>query len=406
MVLTYLPIVYQNLPKFIRSYYLWSAILVSSILFIRPKVFLDKTLRYVLFYFIAFYLLLYFNFWSLNDSSISIDSPIVVEIFAFVIAFSLNAYFNSTRDYGSLVFIVKWTLFFIGVTAMLSIVSSFIDPSYARKMAGEGSLDSELITRLGGGAYGFASALVCLFPIMIYYYRNNSQCIYSKKLILFFGLLCFFALLRMQIVANILVSFIAIIFSLAGSKSFKKSIGLLAVTSIILIVIPKQFYADSLVQISTYFNKGSEVNNKLNDISRYVSMGNAEVTGVSSRADRYPLLWNAFKNNILFGHFAIKNSYNIDEGGHLYFMYKLAGLGILNFVFFIYIFVKFIKINLSKVDNQYSFYLLLSFFSIIALGLIKSLVTRDLWYAYFFILPGLYLLKKVKPKINDKVNSA
>ena len=73
----------------------------------------------------------------------------------------MYAYFRTSQDYKGLAILVKWTMILVGITAIMSIISSVIDPFYARKLiAGEGVGD---IIKFGGGAYGFASALVCLF---------------------------------------------------------------------------------------------------------------------------------------------------------------------------------------------------------------------------------------------------
>jgi hypothetical protein len=396
MFITYLPIFYENVPSFIRSQYLWNAIWILSIFFLRLKVFLDKNLSYVTAYFIIFFTLLLSNFWAALDyNSISMQSDVTTECIAFFISFSIVACFKSFRDFEGIAIIVKWTLFFICITAILTIISSFFDPLYARKIAGGETLTELFIYRLGGGTYGFGSALVCLFPMMIYFYRNNTQSLFSRKQILFFGIICFIALVRMQIFANVIVSSVFIILSLAGRNKIKKSIGVIIILFLIFSILPKQFYADLLIRISNRFDKNSEMFYKLTDMSGYIT-NPTEMNGAQARLNRYPMLWEAFNQNPIFGYFYKKNNVDITPGGHLYFMYKLAGWGILNFVGFLLIFVKCFKVNIKRYDEKYSFYFFLSFLSIITLGLFKHLVTRDLWYMIFFILPGLYYLKILK----------
>lgn len=399
MVTTYLPLVFYYLPSYIISHHLWAILWMFSLVFFVPQILNNRMFKYVFIYSFTLLLLQYFNFWS--DIDFKLDARFFQsEIYVFIIAFALHAYFKVSGDKKGLVQVTKWSLIFIGITALLSIVSSFIDPMYARKLASGVELDSDLILKIGGGSYGFASALVCLFPIMVYFYRDNSQCVFTKRQIIVFGIICFAALVRMQIFANILVSSVVIILSLAGRRSLRKSIGILGIILIIGIIIPKWIYSDLLIQISEYFDKDSTTYYKLTDMSNYIRIGDAVYTGAGSRADRYPMLWDAFITNPFFGHFFTNNTKNIDAGGHMYFMYKLTGWGILNFLFFIFIFIKFINLGLKTFDEKYSFYFLLSIFSIIALGFMKNLVTRELWYTVFFVLPGLYYLKGSK---NSKI---
>ena len=118
------------------------------------------------------------------------------------------------------------------------------------------------------------------------------------------------------------------------------------------------------------------------------------------------LNWISLFPGIFFGHFFEKNDYNIGPGAHLYFMYRLTAFGILNFVLFFWIFIKHIKYNIRIFSQSFSFYFLLSALSIIILGLIKNLAGRELWYMYFFILPGLYylplLIRETTHNLNGK----
>ena len=50
-------------------------------------------------------------------------------------------------------------------------------------------------------------------------------------------------------------------------------------------------------------------------------------------------------------------------------------------------------------------YFLLSLLSMVALGAMKTLIGRELWYTFFIIVPGLYylpLLKKKKSKFHKQ----
>ena len=103
-----------------------------------------------------------------------------------------------------------------------------------------------------------------------------------------------------------------------------------------------------------------------------------------------PLLWKSFISNPIFG-----GKYtNI----HLYWMNKLAVYGLLGTIPFLIFIYNSIKNNLKYYDKEFTFYYLLSIFSIIALGFMKALVGIELWYVFFIVLPGFYYL----PLLNSK----
>jgi len=265
---------------------------------------------------------------------------------------------------------------------------------YARNLTGgefSNANEFEYFQKIGGGDYSFASALVCLFPMIVYFYKKRPQ-IFPRKYILIFGILCFYALLRMQIFANILMAVLIITLSLLGSSRIRRSLLIIGVFTVISISIPKTFYANLLIHTSNYFEPSSEIYFKLNDMSTFILNGEKGKTGAGERVARYPLLINAFKNNPIFGHYINNNTTDISPGGHLYWMNKLTIFGLLGFLPYIFIHYRFIRNNLNLFNKEFSFYYLLSVGSIITLGLMKNLAGRSLWFTYFIILPGFFYL--------------
>lgn len=396
VITTYLPVLTKNLPPFIRSHHLWAIIWIFSLIFLKPEVFKNRIFVYVLFYQIFFLMFIMADFWiGIDDWTIN---ALGYEVYYFIVAFSLITYFRFSKDYYGLASLIKWSMIFIGVTAIMSIYSSIINPLYAREITAGNLEVLESLNRYGGGLYGYAAALICLFPIMFYYYRNNSISIFSRTQILIFGIICFLALLRMQIFGNIILSVLVLVFSLFGRKDLKKSFFVLVLSLIIIIAIPEKYKANFMGQLSGLFVTESVNKEKISDLAEYLYFED-EKTMTGSRIARYPLLWEAFKNHPFNGHFIEESDYKIGEGAHIYFMYRLTAFGIFNFILFIIIFIKHIKSNIKIFSESFSFYFLLSALSIIFLGLMKNLAGRELWYMYFFILPGLYYL----PIINKRI---
>ena len=389
IITTYLPVLTKNLPPVIRSHHLWAVIWVISLVTLVPEIFKNKLLLYVIIYQAIFALFVIADLWTGIDNwtirSISYD------FYYITIAFTLITYYRYSGDYPGLAFIVKWTMIFIGVTAIMSIYSSIIDPLYARKITGGDFEGLDQVFRYGGGTYGYAATLVCLFPLIFYYFRHNSESIFTRTQILIFGFLCFIALYRIQIFANIILAVIVILFSLFGRKDLKRSLFAVTIFLVIFIAIPTNFKTAFIGEVSGIVDQDSENKRKMDDLTEYLNTAGNE-TMAASRIARYPLLWNAFRVKPFFGHLIEENDSKIGAGAHLYFMYRLTAFGILNFVFFIGIFIKHIKYNMKIFSQGFSFYFLLSALSIIILGLMKNLAGRELWYMYFFIIPGLYYL--------------
>ncbi len=395
VITTYLPVLSKNLPPFIRSHHLWAIIWIFSLIYLKPEVFKNRIFVYVLVYQIFFLLFIRADFWiGIDEWTIS---ALGYEVYYFIVALSLITYYRFSKDYHGLASVIKWSMIFIGVTAIMSIYSSLIDPLYAREITA-GNLEAiESLNKYGGGTYGYAAALICLFPVMFYYYRNNSISIFSRTQILIFGIICFLALLRMQFFGNIILSVFVLIFSLFGRKDLKKSIFIFVLSVIIIIAIPERYKANFMMQLSGLFVTESVNKEKISDLTDYMYFED-EKTMTGSRIARYPLLWEAFKNHPFNGHFIEESDYKIGEGAHIYFMYRLTAFGILNFIMFIIIFINHIKSNIKIFSERFSFYFLLSALSILVLGLMKNLAGRELWYMYFFIIPGLYYLPILKMK--------
>lgn len=389
----FLPVISNNLPPILGSYrFLWAPIWLLSALIFYPKIYLNKQFLYLISYGVIVILFLLNTLWSeIRDWD---RSMVREEFYIFTVALSVIFYFRLSKDYIGLALLMKWTMLFILITAILSIFSSFIDPLYARKLTGN-EFDQEqrdYFLRFGGGNYGFGVGIICLFPIMIYYYRNNKISIFKKSHIVIFGIICFLTLVRMQIFANVLIAFLSIVISLLGSKNSKKSLFLIGMFIFIFIFIPASFYSDILKSISDYFDPKSEMYYKLNDLSDFMISGSLDETGTGDRISRYPLLINAFLSDPFLGYYVTNHSIDIGLGGHLYWMNKLTIFGIIGFIPYIFIHYLFIKNSLKFFNKEYSFYYLVSVSSILVLGLMKNLVGREMWFTYFIILPGSYYL--------------
>jgi hypothetical protein len=167
----------------------------------------------------------------------------------------------------------------------------------------------------------------------------------------------------------------------------------------LVVLVPKNIYSDLLINTSKYFNPDSDVYHKLNDMAMVIELGELnEKTEVGGRFERYPLLWKGFKVNPVTGFYNSGRTFDIAPGGHLYWMNKLTVYGIMGFIPFILIFYFYIKKCIKQFDPEFNYYFLISAFSGIGLGLMKSLFGEDFWSMFFFLLPSLYYLPLLKKK--------
>ena len=415
MASTFLPLVFNNLPPIIRSHHLWTIIWVISLLIFNPKICLNKAIIYLLAYGLLLYLATETIWSNMDDWNYR---RLFFEFYEIAIGVSVIIYFQQSNDYIGLAKITKWSIVFLCITAVMTIISSAIDPLYARNITGLATVTNESeieaiinMERYGGGTYSTAGAFMCLFPIFIYYYKNIKVSLISKTQIIIISVIIFIALIGIQIFGNILIAIIFSIIALLGMKKIRQTSLAIFLFFLIILIIPKEKYVNSLLSVSEYFDKDSELNYKFRDLAIFIETG-ADIkdnsTGAGGRAERYPMLMQTFIKKPLLGCFYFSdksgNGYNA-VGAHLHWMNKLTITGIIGLIFFLLIPYNFIKSNSKRFSPGYKFYYILASLSIISYGLIKQLGGRDTWYAFFIILPGLYYLPLLKKENKVKDSS-
>lgn len=402
MLTTYLPVVYENLPHIVGYHYYWTGLWFISLVFLKPNVFQDKLLILVIVYGLIYVLFLFNTLWiDVDDWN---KQLIMRETYQIIVGLSILAYYRASKNFMGLAKLIKITMVFILITAIMSIVASIIEPEYARLITGSSMFQTpdqiqyvEKISKYGGGDYGFAAAIICLFPILIYYYKFNTELLKVKtKYIVIFMIILFFALIRMQIFANILLATFLLIFCFLGRKGQFQTRALVVFMFVVILIIPQKIYGDLCFELSTWFAEGSHLRYKFNDMARYLIYG-TEYSGIGSRASRYSMLADSFFSSPFLGHYFSDQSYkDLLAGGHLYWMNKLTVFGLIGFIPFIFILYSIVRKTLHFFNKEYSFYYLMSVFSIGVLGLMKALSRNQLWYMLILILPGLYYLPLLK----------
>ena len=391
MITTFLPVVSNNLPPIIGSFHLWMPLFTISLISFYPSVFFQKRIFYTIILAISFLFIFPYIFWpALTEWNFS---SLKFEFYYIVAAILVLVYFISAKDYEGLSFVTKTTLIFIVITSILSIYSSIVDPMYARSITG-GKLSEEQLLyfeKIGGGGYGFATALVGLIPVIVFKIKSKKDKI-NKWILYLVIILIFITLIRMQFFANILISLFVIVFSFSGQSRSKVSIIISLVIILIALAVPAESYAQLLRSLSHYFNTSSEVHYKLNDMADFLIIGDISEDETESgyRAYRYITLYQGFIDSPVFGIAHDPKIFYDDSGAHLFWMNKLSVLGIFGFLFIVVAIFSNLKSQYRFFkEDRIRFFYILSIFGILGLGIMKNIAGREPWFMIFFVIPGL-----------------
>lgn len=392
---TFLPIVYANLPRYITGFNLWAPIWFLCILSFGITTLRNQSVIFLIIYFGVIILLMFNTVWS--DISDWNQKNALVEFYNLAVPVTLIAYFYKTKDYNWLGKISLVSIIFIVITAVFTIRASIIMPGYARMVFATSLEEVKEINQLGGGNYGFAGLIICIIPILIYYFKHSNMIGIAKWIVFSCILLCYLALIQLQFFANILIGTIVFILSMVGRDRVKASLIPVTTIAFIFAFIPLETYSQLFLNLSYYFSSDSDIHRKFQDFSYYIMYGEsyAGSTDIQSRADRYPVMFNLFLSNPLFGYSVYNPNNDTMAGEHLYWMNKLATFGLVGFVPFLVFYFRHFSKQAKFVGEQYRFYLLLSAFAVFILGWMKVLAGREMWIGLIFIVPGMYYIPAI-----------
>ncbi len=394
MVSSLLMVVADNIPIIASFKWLWGPVSLLYVALSTPKIYLSKEVFNAFLYGFLFCFLLQFSLWySMHDWY---KISILKDFYAMFVVVVFYAHLRAGRYYSLWQNIAFYAMFFMIITGLLTLYALYLDPVVVRLSYSYRDTIDPYLLRLGIGSYGYMTAIVALLPFFVFKSKrvNKKISIYYYLLILFL----FFVLVRSQIFTNIIVAAITILLSFAGRKYLKKTILIFSVISVLVFVIPKEFYARALHFISQSFDPESNVFFKLNDLSNFIL--NPEIgssTGVGSRAERFPWLWQAFLNRPLLGD-ASDISWDINkvmQGGHLYWISRLTIWGILGFSTYLLLLISIFSTVMIQFDKEFKFYYLLSLLAIFTIGIFKNLGGREIYIVLLIIIPGLYYSHKV-----------
>lgn len=405
LISSLLMIAHNNAPRLLSMQFLWGPLFVIAVLFLDSKLFLRRIVFVNLFFFIVYGFLLPLILWTEMNDWYAFRQPIVFSLIFYGIL--LFSWLKRNVSLTKWEFYSRLSLVFIVCTCIMTIIATEINPSVVRIAYAASTAahidDFMFFRRLGFASYGYLTAIVSLFPPVIFLFKNSKNSPKLKLLSLGLLIILYFTILRSQVFANILVSSIIVIISFLGSEKIAQSIVVSLLLFIAVIIIPKEFWASLFTDIASFFNRDSNVYYKLNDMARFISLPeiNDSNTGAGGRMERYPMLWEVFIGAPIWGDASYTSKYvnEIAAGGHLFWMSRLALWGVVGFVFFIYLLYENFKIVYKWLSIDFRFYYLMSVAAFVILGLMKSLNFGESVIVLFLVIPGLdNINRQVKSK--------
>lgn len=396
LITSLLMIIANNMPILASYRWLWAPVFLLFTFFSYPNVFSQKIVRYALMYGFLFSGVLQYSLWIY--ASAWYKKAVFEDFYAMiviVILFSILARNKYLREWRKL---ANLALLFLIITGIMTIIATSKNPEVVRASYSSGQFEIpeyKYLFRLGFGSYGYMAAIVCFFPILVYFLKENSAFLISKRiaiiLIVFFSVV----IVRAQIFANIMIAAVSLLLAFWGENKFKKNAIILVILFLVITSIPNSYWSGQVYKLSLHFKRNSTLNYKFSDFAMYLKnpeMGEG-ATGIDTRAVRYPMLFKVFISSPFLGDASYGSSYALElaHGGHLYWMSRLALWGVFGFIGYIIILKKIFKPVISMFDQKFKFYYNISLLSLVLLGLIKSLGGREPYIMLLIIIPGLYL---------------
>lgn len=313
---------------------------------------------------------------------ISILQPIFISII-------ILQYFYYSKDYYGLLFVIKFTVLFLIITSITSLIGLQQYPMAARELGGKLHIEGNyalatFYKSIGIISYDFIYGMVFSFPIFIAMLKMKDI---DKKyritilIVITFG---FLVIIYSQYTIPLLFTITAGLLAFWTPEKSKRVIIFIGIVIGILLLFSHTFidiffYASKLVPIEMTQEK-------------MLSFGNSLKSGigvdeqVDFRVRRVPNQLENFFDSPIFG--------GNETTGHVYWFDVLSMFGIIGLFPWFLLIRDQIKRNLRHINNTDKVYYLISMLFFVLLGCIRSIGSDRLMMFVFFIIPSLALIKK------------
>ena len=390
----YLPVVFNNIPFPFSSILFYTLLWIIGCLFLYRHILFSKDMLYVYFMLIIIAIGMHL-FWQdriVRNELISIRW-LIDHIRHIFLAILIYTYFIKRGDYQGLAYVVFFTLSFICITAITTIIGLNKYPMAARELAagavrlGERAAYYQSIGIMG---YGFVGGLAFLMPVLVYKIKNAYKN-KSKKTVLFLsmaGLFLFTIIQSRYTMALLFALFFAVM--AVFQKNTKTVIVILCLILITISFVPPTFFANIFIEFSTLF-EGTLTEQRISDFAMTFQHGEMDRDSeyhTARRLGRIPILLESILSNPITG--------GGENLGHNYWLDWMSLFGILGLFPWAIIIINQINNNLTIFDDDYGLYYILSMVAFITFGMFNNIGGSHLITFAFFIIPGLNFLKYIK----------
>jgi len=366
--------------------WMFQLFLSGVIVFLFPGIFFEKSIIYLLIYFVV----LLFN-WQSGDGFFNI-TRVLVEFTQYFIYASIFIIFTQQEEFKMLYVILKVCLIIAVVTSVLTITVAITNPNLVRSLVAMANDPDQSETlrsfyRMGITNYALPHALPFIFSPIIFLLKNVSV---REKAILFFVfilliLLVYFSGATTPLILSIFVITISLIVS--QDISIEENIFRICFLFIVFSILCNDFVISNIIQFINPLVQGTPIQDKVPEIGKFLMDG--ESTGdLDARITLYNKTWDAFLNNILVG-----TNDATQIGGHCYFADRLGLLGMFGGVPLFLFFYSQFRYSYTFIPKERRIYFFIGLICFVILGFSKNMCGIEYWLYSLVLLPTLCIDK-------------
>jgi uncharacterized protein YxeA len=378
---------------FMRSW-IFLGILVVLITLLYPKVYLEKSIIWLLLY----SLVLIFNF--LSGDEVYVLGFTLTEITFYFIPASLFLIYMRNNDIKNVRTITLVSMLIIIITSIFTFKNAIDNPGIVRSVVGAQATEdyTHIIEqyRKGIASYGMPHAFPFIVPPFIYVLKNKDFSfklrIFALLMVIIGGLMVFYT----ESTGALVILLFSIIMSLIITESsLKKNIIRLVLLGVVALLF---LNTQTLISVLDFFGAETETMayyGKIEDAMTMLETGKS-VGQIATRQELHNMSLTAFLNHPLLG-----TNKGSDIGGHAYFMDRAGLLGLVGFIPLFLFFYYQIKTTYKNLSDSIRMYYLIGVVACIILGFQKNMAGFEYWLYLFFLLPALCLL--IGSKLNESL---
>lgn len=315
---------------------------------------------------------------------------VLSELAAMLFTSSITFYVIKNSDIKTMKAISLSMIIIIVTAAIGSFMAESFFPGAIRYAQGLNKLgESDSLTvqmyRMGMANYFLPHALPALIPSFVVGIRNNSFSMKKKLFILVILISLFVIVLLSGAATPLLTSFILLGISLLTKEGSIKQNKTLIFTLLLIFIIFKMFsgiIADLLYSFADILGEEgatATINIRINELGDFLLHGN-EGRSLGARLDLYEQTQNEFFANPLFGT-------NNPVGGHSTIMDRLATLGIIGTIPWLFFITSSAIFALKWLGSRLSMYYIVGFSGALLMLFTKNMGNTEMWLCLLTFLP-------------------